>query len=207
MRRRQQFIIGMPLDGDRIGRSVDLGLDPRVDTIAERRGVQIVGVAEVHDILDHQHVVRFSLEMPYNPRGWRNPIDETKIGYEGGIGGILVAQPHPQGIMTGHDWIGGDAQRGNDRTVWIAYAHALPVECKAVVAADRRSVLDLATRQGREPVRAAVEKSGKAAIRLKEKKRNVGDDARQMTVDKLIKPCAQIPYVAQESVAAGHGPS
>ena len=83
--------------------------------------MQIIGMAEINDIVGQQFVMRFDRGVAADLRGFGRRVDKRKVGDGGGVGGSL-AHPYPQRFVTLDHLESWHRQRRNHRAVGIVDA-------------------------------------------------------------------------------------
>ena len=188
------------LEAGRGVRRLHLGMDVRRRIAAHRPGVQVAQMRQVHEIVDHQHVVGLDgiAVVLVGPMGLVVVVGE--IDDQRGVG----VRPHrpSRSRGTGSFPPADSCARARCRKFGLPRdrdAPAAAVEGEAVIAALDAARHELAVRQGSRAVAAAVhERGGSPLVVPEENDRLVADAARQRLLPELVRPGRNVPSVANE---------
>jgi hypothetical protein len=167
---------------------------------AHSLGVQIAEMRQVHQIVDHQHVIAFDRVDVVLVRPLRLVVVEREIDDRCRIGLRCFAHPHPDElILLDHRIAAHPSVLGNARLPRNGDAASRPVEDQTVVAALDAGLDDASHMQRRRAMAAPVgQRRGAVCLVAKQHERFVADAAGERFCAELIGPGGDVPDVAEQ---------
>jgi len=171
---------------------------------ADRAAVNVTEMGQIHQVVDHQHVVRLDLEHRLAVRPFHRVVVIRVVDDLTFIGQRRIAHPDPQNLVAFDQREVTDIRLRRD--VLLAGnvdAVALGVEGQSVIAALQPDISDGTVRQRRAAVTAAVFQGAHIAVGIAvDDDRLVHNRPRQKSVVDLLGPGGDVPGITHERLVS-----